>query len=139
MPQRDAIDALASLTLFADLSQPDLEAVAHRFEEQWFSDGQRILRQGFTGTGFHVILGGEATIVIEGTERARLVRGDFFGEISILLEEPPTADVLASGPLRCLVMGSPDLRGFLRDYPAVMYRMLQTVARRLHAASQWRN
>ncbi len=46
-------------------------------------------------------LDGEAAVVIDGTERARLSRGDFFGEV-VLIGEPPTADVLATAPLRCL-------------------------------------
>jgi CRP-like cAMP-binding protein len=34
-----------------------------------------------------VILDGEAAVVVDGTERARLGRGEFFGEISIILGE----------------------------------------------------
>ena len=41
--------ALASLSLFADLRRPQLEAVAHIFSEESFPPGQRILRQGFRG------------------------------------------------------------------------------------------
>lgn len=139
MQERDVIDALAGFTLFADLTAPALEATAHTFEEQWFADGQRILRQGFTGSGFYVVLDGEAAIHIDGQERARLARGDFFGEISLLLGEPPTADVVAVGALRCLVLSAPEVPHFLRDNPDVMYRMLQTLARRLRTANRWQN
>jgi CRP-like cAMP-binding protein len=136
---RDIVDTLASLTLFGDLSRPQLEAVAHTFDEEWFSEGQRILRQGFTGTGFYVILEGEASVRIDGVDRATLGKGDFFGDISILLGEPPVADVVALRPLRCLVLGGPDTEPFLNAYPRVMYRMLQAVARRLRNANQWRS
>ena len=136
---RDIVDILAGLTLFGDLSRPQLEAVAHTFDEEWFSEGQRILRQGFTGTGFFVILEGEAAVRIDGVDRATLGKGDFFGEISILLGEPPVADIVALRPLRCLVLGGPDTEPFLNSYPRVMYRMLQAQARRLRNASQWRS
>jgi CRP-like cAMP-binding protein len=136
---RDIVDLLASLTLFGDLNRPQLEAVAHTFDEEWFSEGQRILRQGFTGTGFYVILEGEAAVRIDGVQRATLGKGDFFGDISILLGEPPVADVVALRPLRCLVLGGPDTEPFLNAYPKVMYRMLQAVARRLRTANQWRS
>ena len=136
---RDIVDTLAGLTLFGDLSRPQLEAVAHIFDEEWFSEGQRILRQGFTGTGFFVILEGEAAVRIDGVQRATLGKGDFFGDISILLGEPPVADVVALRPLRCLVLGGPDTEAFLNAYPKVMYRMLQAVARRLRNANQWRS
>ncbi len=136
---RDIVDILAGLTLFGDLNRPQLEAVAHTFDEEWFSEGQRILRQGFTGTGFYVILEGEAAVRIDGVDRAILGKGDFFGEISILLGEPPVADIVALHPLRCLVLGGPDTEPFLNSYPRVMYRMLQAQARRLRNASQWRS
>jgi CRP-like cAMP-binding protein len=136
---RDIVDQLASMTLFGDLNRAQLEAVAHTFDEEWFSEGQRILRQGFTGTGFYVILEGEAAVRIDGVDRATLGKGDFFGDISILLGQPPVADIVALRPLRCLVLGGPELEHFLNSYPRVMYRMLQSVARRLSNATQWRS
>jgi CRP-like cAMP-binding protein len=137
--EREVVDVLASLSLFADLSKPQLEAAAHTFEEEWFSGGQRIIRQGFGGTGFYVLVDGEVAVTIDGEERARLGRGEFFGEVSLLLGEAPVADIVATGPVRCLVLPGPELEGFLVAYPRVMYRMLQTQAMRLRSANQWRN
>ncbi|MCL6554327.1 MAG: cyclic nucleotide-binding domain-containing protein, partial [Firmicutes bacterium] len=97
----DVADILAGLTLFGDLTRPQLQAVAHTLEEEWFTEGQRILRQGFAGSNFYVILEGEAAVRIDGETRATLGRGDFFGEVSVLLGEAPTADVVALRPLRC--------------------------------------
>ena len=140
MATRDEIvDQIAGFALFADLAGPQLQRVAHTFEEQWYAEGERILRQGLTGSGFYVILDGEAAVVIDGTERARLARGDFFGEVSIILGESPIADVVALRPLRCLVLAGPRVETFLVNHPRVMYRMLQVQARRLRAANRWRS
>jgi CRP/FNR family transcriptional regulator, cyclic AMP receptor protein len=136
-PTASYVDALARLSLFADVSHPQLEALAHSFEEEVFAEGQRVIRQEMTGGGFYVILDGEAKIVIDGQERARLTRGDFFGEISILTDEVPTADVVATSILRCLIIPDNELKAFLLKQPTVMYRMLQIEARRLRAANVW--
>jgi CRP-like cAMP-binding protein len=133
------VDTLAGLTLFADLTRPQLEQVSHKMSEESFPEGQRILRQGFSGTGFYVILEGEVAIRIDGKEVARLAKGDFFGEMSVLLGEPPVADVVALRQLHVLHLGGPDLEGFLREHPSVMFRMLKTVALRLRNASRWRS
>jgi CRP/FNR family transcriptional regulator, cyclic AMP receptor protein len=130
--------ALANFALFADLSDPELEAIAHTFDEEWFSEGQRILRHGFGGTGFHLILEGEAAVRINGEDRARLSRGDFFGEISVLLGETPSADVVALTPLRCLLLPGTQLPDWLMSRPSVTFRMLQAELRRLRAANEWR-
>jgi CRP-like cAMP-binding protein len=87
----DVVDILAGLALFADLTRPQLQAVAHTFEEEWFTEGQRILRQGFTGSNFYVILDGEAAVRINGETRATLGRGEFFGEVSVLLRAATVA------------------------------------------------
>jgi CRP-like cAMP-binding protein len=137
--REEIVDAMAGMALFADLASPQLHGVAHRFEERFFPEGERILRQGLSGSAFYVILDGEAQVVVDGTPRATLGRGEFFGEVSILLGEPPVADVVALRPLRCLVLGGPDVQGFLLDHPAVMFRMLQAQARRLRNANRWRS
>ena len=139
LTQQQLVDTLAGLTLFADLSRPQLEQVAHRMSEESFPEGQRILRQGFSGTGFYVILDGEVAIRIDGNEIARLAKGDFFGEMSVLLGEPPVADVVATRQLHVLHLGGPELEGFLHEHPSVMFRMLRTVAMRLRNASRWRS
>jgi CRP/FNR family transcriptional regulator, cyclic AMP receptor protein len=131
------VEALARLSLFADLPRAQLEAVAHSFGEEAFAEGQRVIRQDVTGGGFYVILDGEAKVVIDGQERARLHRGDFFGEISILTDDAPVADVIATSLLRCLIIPDNELKAFLLKQPSVMYRMLQIEARRLRAANVW--
>jgi CRP-like cAMP-binding protein len=131
------VEALARLSLFADLPHPQLEALALSFGEEVFAEGQRVIRQNVTGGGFYVILEGEAKVVIDGQERARLSRGDFFGEISILTDEPPTADVIAASVLRCLIIPDNELKAFLLKQPSVAYRMLQIEVRRLRAANVW--
>ena len=137
--REELIDAIAGFGLFADLTAPQLEGIVHTFDEAVFGDGERVLRQGISGSGFFVILDGEAAVIVDGSDRARLGRGDFFGEVSILLGETPIADVVAVRPLRCLVLAGPAVEAFLVAHPRVMYRMLQAQARRLRAANRWRS
>jgi CRP-like cAMP-binding protein len=131
------VDSLARLTLFADLSRAQVEAVSHSFDEQVFAEGERVLRHGLSGSSFYVILDGEAVVQIDGDERARLGRGDFFGEISALTGDSPSADVVATSLLRCFVIAATQLEEFLVEHPRVMLRMLQAEARRLQTAVQW--
>ena len=137
--QDEIVDALAGMALFADLTTPQLKGVAHIFDEAWFPAGERILRQGLTGSAFYVILEGEAQILVDGQQRATLGKGEFFGDVSILLGEAPVADVVAKSPLRVLALAGPQVEAFLKAHPSVMYRMLQALARRLRNANRWRN
>jgi CRP-like cAMP-binding protein len=127
----DLVRSLAGLALFADLSEPDLEAIADPEGERLFAAGERVLRKGLSGAAFYIVLDGEAAVEIEGLEPRTLRRGDFFGEVSTLLDTTPAADVVARTPLHCLEIPGPQLEAFLVRYPRVTYRMLQTVTRRL--------
>jgi CRP-like cAMP-binding protein len=133
----DIVERLAQLSLFADLSRPQLESVAHTFDEEVYPAGQRVLRQGLSGNAFYLVIDGEAQVLIDGSERRRLSRGDFFGEISVLTGDPPSADVLAASMLRCLVVPGPEVEPFLLDHPRIMFRMLQAEARRLRSTTRW--
>ncbi len=137
--QEDLADALAGLALFSDLKTPELLAIVTTFDEVSFGEGDRVLRQGVTGAGFYVIIDGEAAVRVDGSQRTTLSRGEFFGEISILLGEEPVADIVVVRPMRCLVLAADQVEAFLTAYPQVMYRMLQVQARRLRQANQWRS
>src|SRR2546423_8236371 len=133
----DVVDILAGFALFADLSTPQLESLIETFGEETFNDGERVLRQGLTGSSFYVILDGSAFIRVDGVDRASLRAGDYFGEISCLLGVPPTADIVAPGPLRCLVLPAQELESFLVGHPQVMYRLLQGEARKVRTTTRW--
>jgi CRP-like cAMP-binding protein len=140
VPERpDIVESLARLALFADLSRTQIEAIAHRFDEAVFAEGERILRTGLTGGALYVIVEGEAVVRIDGEERVRFGPGEFFGEIGVLIDEPPVADVEAATFLRCLAVPGAEVEPFLVGFPQVMFRMLQTEARRLRTTTQWKS
>jgi CRP-like cAMP-binding protein len=137
MAVEELADTIAGFALFADLSTPQREQLVHVFGEQWFADGEKVLRQGLSGSGLYVVLDGSAVIRIDGVDRATLRAGDYFGEISVLLGEAPTADIVAIGALRCLVLPSLQVEGFLKSNPSVMFRLLQGEARKVRTTTKW--
>jgi hypothetical protein len=118
MATRDEIaDAIAGMTLFADLATPQLMGVASQFEEAFFPQGAKVLRQGISGSAFYVIMDGEAAV--DGDQRATSGRGGFFGGSR---SSWGSADrhVIATRPLRCIVLqdsrgpSSSGIRGHVR-------------------------
>jgi CRP-like cAMP-binding protein len=131
-------ETLARLSLFAGLTRPQLEAIAHRYDEEIVPEGQRILRRGLSGSGLYVVLDGEAQVALAGDELATLGRGEFFGEVSSLLGGEPTADVIAKTTLRCLVVPGPEVESFLLENPPVAVNMLKAEALRLSQLLEWK-
>jgi CRP-like cAMP-binding protein len=132
------IESAARLSLFADLSQDELGELLPSMQEVSFDEGEWIVRRGQVDVGLHVIMDGEAGVVLNDEELAVLPKGSFFGEISALLHEETVADVVARAPLRCLYVPPGEVPGFLLAHPRVMLRMLETEARRLRTTDELR-
>ena len=133
------VENVARLSLFQDLDYSEIEeSVLPMTEEVLYHEGQWVVRRGDVDVGLHVIVDGEVSVVLEGDELATLSKGSFFGEISALLGEPAVADVIARTPLQCLFVKPEDVEPFLIANPRVMYRMLQTEARRLRTTDELR-
>jgi CRP/FNR family transcriptional regulator, cyclic AMP receptor protein len=130
----DPTDRLGRLGVFADLTEGELRDIAAELAEQSFPEGHWVVRRGQPGAGLFVVIDGEVGVVIDDEERATLSVGSFFGEISVLLGEPTTADVIVRKQLRCLVVPPERVEAFLVAHPRVMFRMFQAEARRLATA-----
>lgn len=137
--REEIVDRLAGFAMFGDLSLTELRALAHRFEEVYFNAGEVVLRRGISGSGLYVIVEGRASVRLDGVELNRLMPGDFFGEIALLLDQAPSADVVAETELRCLVLGGSQIEEILIAHPRLMYRMLQAEARKLRNTMPWRS
>ena len=109
-----------------------------------------MLREGFVGTGFYVVLSGEADWLVHGKQvdrsatlsglpkPLRLRRGAWFGELSVLLGEPAISDVIARTDVHLLVLPGHDFKAFLFRFPKVMFRLLEGECRRLRDPERWR-
>jgi CRP/FNR family cyclic AMP-dependent transcriptional regulator len=131
-------EQLGRLGLFADLPGPELEAIARSGEQVSFKEGMWIIRQGDPQSAVYFIVEGEVAVVIDDEDRRVLPKGSFFGEVSVLLEEPASASVMTRTPVSCLVVPGSEVQDFLVSHPQVLYRILKAEARRLRTASEWR-
>jgi CRP-like cAMP-binding protein len=131
-------ESLRRLALFSDLPAEALEALAETVRDERADEGTWILTEGDENTALHVILEGEVGLVRNDVEAAVMHAGMFFGEVSVLLDEPAIAGVVARTPIRCAVIDREALIPFLLANPTVTLRLLQAEARRIADANPWR-
>jgi CRP-like cAMP-binding protein len=128
------VQGMGRLGIFRDYATDELERVLEMLQAVTFREGERIIQKGQENTSFYIIVEGEAAVYIEDDERGLLGRGSYFGEISALLGEPATADILTRSQVVCLVVPANELEAFFVSNPRLMFRVLQTEARRLQTS-----
>jgi CRP-like cAMP-binding protein/MFS family permease len=89
------VELLRSLSLFKPFAPATIEHLAAKLERQETAAGEVVIRQGEPGDRFYAIAEGRFKVEIDGTQRAELGPGDFFGEIALLRDVPRTATVTA--------------------------------------------
>ena len=131
-------ESLRRLALFADLPSEALAALVDTVRDERVEEGVWILNEGDENADLFLLLEGEVGLVRDEMEQAVMHAGMFFGEISVLLDEPATAGVVARTPLRLAVIDREALIPFLLAHATVTLRLLQAEARRISDLSPWR-
>jgi CRP/FNR family transcriptional regulator, cyclic AMP receptor protein len=134
LAEREA--ALSKAPLFSDLPKRHLRSVGRVAWVREFPEGARIVKEGSLDSAFFVILEGRARVVRDDRTIARLRRGDFFGEISLLDQGPRTATVVADSSLRCLTLAGQDFRQIMEREPRLAVNIAAGLARRLRRREQ---
>ena len=121
---------LASIPLFAPLSEAEREEVAGWFEPRTAPEGCTLAGEGATGYCFFVLAEGEAAVSSNGSQLRTLGPGDFFGEIAILGDGRRSATVTTTTPVRLLVLFGSEFRRLQEDHPAIARQLEEAMAAR---------
>ncbi len=111
---------------------PHLMALfARRSHLQTFAAGEKVLSAGRENSFFFLLQEGELSVQRQGRRLGKLVRGDFFGEISVLQNSVTTADVVGLRPGRYLTMSKHDFLAFMAQDSTVSLQLESIASRRL--------
>jgi CRP-like cAMP-binding protein len=126
--------ALRNVSIFAGLSDEDLERLGRQMKERRFAEGADVTAEGAGAAGFFVIIEGNATVSVMGEVRTTLGPGDYFGEIALIDEGTRSASITAATDILAYGMTVWEFRPFVEEHPQVAWALLQTLARRLREA-----
>ncbi len=93
--------------------------------EQW-RDGGELIRAGSNPEALYFLLDGQVRVQLDGRELARLTKGSFVGEMSLLSGDTAAADVVALGPVRLRAWPLPYLHELPGQQP-LLWSQVQSV------------
>jgi CRP/FNR family transcriptional regulator, cyclic AMP receptor protein len=121
---------LNQVPLFAGLSKKQRERVASWADEISEPAGYHLIDQGRFAYEFFVLLEGNVEIRREDEHVGDLGPGDFFGEIALVAHDKRTATVVATTPVRAIVMFSQAFHEMRAEMPAVAKKIEDAVRER---------
>ena len=125
------VDLISRVPLFERCSKRELAQVASLADELDLREGKVLTKEGERGREFFVLLEGTADVRRKGRTIRRLGPSDFFGEIALVSNVPRTATVVATSPVRTLVVTDRGFRSLLERSPAIQLKVLEALAERV--------
>jgi cAMP-dependent protein kinase regulator len=92
---------LQKIPILKNMDQYERNKLADGIREQWYKQGDYVIKEGTQGDIFYLIMSGQAiatktlTPGKAATQIAAYKEGDYFGERALLKNEPRAANVLA--------------------------------------------
>jgi CRP-like cAMP-binding protein len=128
--QHDFAGALDSVSLFSGLGKKELQVAVKLGHDLSFNAGQTIVKEGELGIGFYVIITGKAEVRRGGKVLSQLGKGDFFGEMAVLDNQPRSADVVAVEPTRCAAFTAWSFEALIHLRPEIPATIMAELAKR---------
>jgi len=98
------VELIKGVPLFSECSRKELDEIAGIADEIDLSEGKELTKEGRPGREFFVLIEGSADVKKGSRRINQMGPGDFFGEISLVTRRPRTATVVATSPVRALVV-----------------------------------
>ena len=132
---------MARVSLFSKLSVAELESVAGELKSRSYARLEPVFHAGDMGDSLYIIEEGTVMISMTSSEGhevvlAELQRGQFFGEMALLDDEPRSADAIAKEDTKLLVLERETFQRFVQDHPGAAVNLLAVLSSRLRRTDQ---
>jgi CRP/FNR family cyclic AMP-dependent transcriptional regulator len=133
---------LRGVAIFADLDPAAAVALERRIDVRAYPADAVVVSQEDPGNALFVLEMGKVKVVLYGESGREVILsvfkrpGDFFGEMSLLDDEPCSATVIATEPSRLLVLRRSDFQAHIAAHPCTALRTLTELSRRLRRADE---
>lgn len=135
MTLKTTVEVLSENPIFRKIDAKRLRVVAAMGETLHFRAGERLFEKGAEGDSAYLIVEGSVDVVVptEAGEKvvAELGRGEIFGEMAVLTDQPRSTAIAAHGPLEVLRIDRTALLSLLREFPDIAIELIRVLARRL--------
>jgi len=138
--ERMYVDALRKIPLFSNVDNQDLERIAAASVVRSFPKNSIVITEGDSSNSLYVILSGEVKVFVSDEDGktntiSRYSAGDYFGELSLIDEEPRSASVETISKCKIAILSRNYFVGYIERHPRVAISLLKGVSQRLRVTT----
>lgn len=138
--KQTAIRLFQETPIFEGIPRRVIAQLVDSMHRRSYRDQEAVFRKGDQGLGMYLVLSGQVSVSLDSTELARLLPGDFFGEVALFGEQERTADAYANGDTELIGFFRPDLEEWVDRSPKqgsrVLMQLGRVLAERLRASNE---
>ncbi|GAB0137017.1 protein kinase A regulatory subunit [Epichloe bromicola] len=115
---------LEEVPLLSSLTPYERSKIADALETQKYAQGEIIIKEGDPGDSFYLLESGEAD-AFKGDESNKVLhykKGDYFGELALLNDQPRAASVMASSDVKVATLGKNAFQRLLGPVGGILRR-----------------
>lgn len=132
-------ESLREIPLFSQLREGDLERIARAAHERTYAKNSIIAFADQAGDALYVVLSGQVKLVLTAEDGREVIlstrnKGDFFGDLSLIDDEPLDANAVAMEDSTLLVLRRDDFQRCLEEIPQMGIGLLRALCKRLRQA-----
>jgi len=133
--------SLNSISLFADLSDKDMEAINRLAVTRKFSKNTLIMCEGDKSDSLYVILSGKVKVFLSDEEGKEVTlntqgHGEYFGELALLDSAPRSASVVTTEDSKMAVISKAAFEECMKNNPGIPLTISRNLAKRLRNLSE---
>ena len=138
-PGHTSADFLATVPLFSGIERSEMGRFADLTREKTYPKGSVIVFEDDPGDSLFVVRGGRVRVVLVAEDGREVILGvlgvgEYFGELSLIDDQPRSAHVIAMEDATLLVLRREDFRKRVEQSPSVAWALLIELSRRLRVA-----
>lgn len=135
--QQEVFTGLKKIPFLSDLSDEALIALAEKAKPAKFPKQATIIMEGDETSSLYIMLSGKVRVFSSDDKSKEIMLliqepGSYFGELSLLTDEPRSASVVTLETTTCGVISKSDFINWLKVHPDVAIMLLGVLSKKIH-------
>jgi len=129
-------ETLAKVSLFEELQEKDLQALAARATVRKFPKNSILINEGDATASLYLILSGKVKVFASDEEGREVLlneigENEYFGELALIDDEPRSASVMTTEACQIMIISRDDFVEYLQKNTSIALSLLRVLTRKL--------